>query len=136
MDWLYLIGRVLFAMIFLGSGFGHLTKVQPMAQYAASKGVPAPRFSVIVTGLMILAGGLSVLLGFWIEIGTWLLIIFLLLAGLRMHDFWAVTDPMEAQNQQAHFMKNLALAGAAMILYWMVQTQDTYGPFTLGQPMG
>lgn len=135
MDWLYLIGRILFAVIFLGSGFAHLTKVDTMTQYAASKGVPAARLSIVVTGLMILAGGLSVLLGLWMEIGTWLLAVFLLTAGFMVHNFWAVQDPMEAQNQQAHFMKNLALAGAAILLYWMVQTSG-YGPFTLGQPMG
>jgi hypothetical protein len=31
-------------------------------------------------------------------------------------------------------MKNLSMTGAALVLYWLVQTHG-YGPFTLGQPM-
>lgn len=135
MDWLYLIGRVLFALIFLMSSFGHFKNADAMTQYAASKGVPAPKAGVLVTGLMLLAGSLSVLLGVWMEIGTWLLVLFLLPTAFKMHDFWAVEDPMEAQNQQAHFMKNLSMAGGALVLYWLVQTHG-YGPFALGRPMG
>jgi uncharacterized membrane protein YphA (DoxX/SURF4 family) len=69
MDWLYLIGRVLFSLIFLLSGLGHLTQSDALSQYAASKGVPAPKAATLLSGLMILAGGLSVLLGVYMEIG-------------------------------------------------------------------
>lgn len=135
MDWIYLIGRVLFSLIFLLSGMGHFTQLEGTSQYAASSGVPAPKLSVAVSGLMLLAGGLSVLLGLYMEIGTWLLVFFLLPAAFLVHAYWNVADPMERANQQAHFMKNLALAGAALVLYWGVQSQG-YGPFTLGEPMG
>lgn len=135
MEWNYLIGRVLFSLIFIMSGFGHFANADAMSDYAASKGAPAPKVTVLLSGLMILAGGLSVLLGVWMEIGTWLLVFFLLPAAFYMHDFWKIADPMEKQNQQGHFMKNVAMAGAAIVMYWMVQTAG-YGPFTLGEPMG
>lgn len=135
MDFNYIAGRVLFSLIFIGSGFSHFTQLGSMTQYAESSGVPAPKASVVISGIMILAGGLSVLLGVYMEIGTWLLVFFLLAAAFMVHNFWTFDDPMEKQNQQAHFMKNLALAGAAAILYWTVQTHG-YGPFTLGSPMG
>lgn len=134
MDWLYLIGRVLFALIFVGSGFGHFTQSQAMAQYAGSKQVPAARLMVLITGLMLLAGGLSVMLGVWMEIGTWLLVFFLIPTAFKMHNFWAVEDPMQRMVEQAMFMKNLSMAGAALVFYWMVQTHG-YGPFVLGKPM-
>ncbi|MBW3660391.1 MAG: DoxX family protein [Gemmatimonadetes bacterium] len=135
LDWLYLIGRILFSMIFLMSGLGHFMKVDDMTGYAASRGVPAPKASVILSGTVLLAGGLSVLLGVWMEIGVWLLFFFLVLAGLLVHTFWKMEDPMQAQSEQAQFMKNLALAGACLVFYWMIQAQG-YGPFTLGSPMG
>ena len=134
LDWNYLIGRILFSLIFLMSGINHFVQRNAMAQYARSKGVPAPGLMVPLTGLMILAGGVSVLLGYLMEIGTWLIILFLLPTSLMMHDFWKSSDPMERANQQAHFMKNMAMTGSALILYWMVQTLG-YGPFTLGAPM-
>lgn len=134
MDWIYLIGRVLFSLIFLLSGVSHFTQLDAMSKYAASSGVPAPKLSVAVSGLMVLAGGLSVLLGLYMEIGAWLIVLFLLPVAFMMHAFWKVGDPMQRATQQAHFMKNVALAGAAMILYWAVQMQG-YGPFTLGEPL-
>jgi putative oxidoreductase len=89
---------------------------------------------VAITGIMILGGGLSVMLGFWMEIGTWLLFFFLVAAAFMMHNFWAIPDPMQKMVEQSQFMKNMSLAGAALVFYWMVQTNG-YGPFALGQPM-
>ena len=134
MDWLYLIGRVLFSLIFILSGLSHLTQTAALGQYAASKGVPAPRAATIVGGLMILAGGLSVLLGIYMEIGPWLIVFFLLPTAFKMHNYWAVADPMQKGVERAHFMKNLSMTGAALIFYWLVQTHG-YGPFALGSPL-
>ncbi len=135
MAWLYLVGRILFALIFIGSGgFGHLGQLSGTAEYASAKGVPASRALVLLTGIMLLAGGLSVALGFWMEIGTWLLVVFLLVAAFAIHDFWSVSDPLQRQTEQAQFMKNLSMAGAAVILYWFVRNCG-YGPLTLGTPM-
>ncbi len=134
MGWLYLLGRILFAMIFVGSGLGHFMQLGKMTRYAAAKKLPAPTAIVLLTGLLMLAGGLSVLLGFWMEIGTWLLFFFLVLSGFSMHHFWTIADPIQKMVEQSMFMKNLSLAGAALILYYVVQTYG-YGPLTLGQPM-
>lgn len=133
MDWLYLIGRLLFSLIFVMSGLGHLTQTGSLSQYAASKGIPVPKAATILSGLMILAGGLSVLLGIWMEIGTWLIVLFLLPTSFLMHDFWRVDDPGQRQVEQAMFMKNLSMTGAALVLYWLVQTHG-YGPFVVGEP--
>jgi uncharacterized membrane protein YphA (DoxX/SURF4 family) len=42
---------------------------------------------------------------------------FLVLAAFLMHPFWAAQDQMMMANQMAHFNKNLALAGAALLIY-------------------
>lgn len=117
MDVLLLVGRILYSLIFILSGFNHFAQLGNMSGYAQSKGVPGPKFWVVVTGLMTLVGGLSVLLGYQIQIGAILLFIFLILADFTMHRFWGVADKQAAAGEMAHFMKNLALAGAALILY-------------------
>lgn len=134
MGWLYLIGRILYAMIFVGSGLGHFMQLGGMTQYAAAKKLPAPKAMVLLSGAVILAGGISVLVGVWMEIGTWLLFFFLVLSAFSMHNFWTIADPMQKMVEQAMFMKNLSMAGAALILYFVVQTFG-YGPFTFGQPL-
>lgn len=113
----FVLGRVLFAAIFILSGIAHLTRLQGMSQYAAAFKVPQPRLAVFISGLMILFGGLTVLLGVWVRAGSLVLVAFLVPAAIYMHPFWGVSDEMQAATQQAHFMKNLSLAGAALLVY-------------------
>ncbi len=127
--WMHLMGRILFSMIFIGSGLNHLMNSQATAQYAETKGVPGAKPAVILSGLMILAGGIMVLLGWNRLIGAWLLVVFLVPTAFMMHAFWKETDPMAKQNEMAHFLKTLALAGAALL---MVYYANDPWPMSLG----
>ncbi|MFF2557038.1 DoxX family membrane protein [Nocardia sp. NPDC058058] len=117
MDVLVLIGRILFVLLFLSSAVGHLTQSEAMAQYAQFKGVPAARLSVLGSGVLLLLGGLSVLLGVWADLGALLLVIFLVPTAFIMHAFWKETDPQAKQTEMISFNKDLALAGAALMLF-------------------
>ena len=123
MDLVLLIARVLFAALFLGSTLGHLTKADDMASYAASRGVPTPKVATLASGVLILLGGLSVLLGVWGDLGALLLVAFLLPTAFLMHGFWRESDPMAKQTEMVQFNKDLALTGAALALFWAF-TQD------------
>lgn len=131
MDFLLLIARILFAAIFLYSGIGHMTNTAQMAEYAASKNVPTPKAAVFLSGVMIFLGGLSITVGYWVQIGAWLIIIFLIPTAFIMHNFWSVDDPMDRQNEQIHFMKDLGMAGAAFIIWYLYITLQ-HVPFSLG----
>lgn len=117
MDVLVLIGRVLFVLLFLSSGFGHIAQADAMAQYAKFKGVPMPKPAVLASGVLLIAGGLSVLLGVWADLGALLLFLFLLPTAFLMHAFWKETDPQAKQTEMIQFNKDLALAGAALMLF-------------------
>ncbi|MGW4534790.1 DoxX family protein [Nocardia sp. NPDC004340] len=117
MDVLVLIGRILFALLFLGSGFGHLAQRESMAQYAQFKGIPMPTLAVPASGVLLLAGGLSVLLGVWADLGALLLILFLVPTAFLMHAFWKETDPEAKQGEMVNFNKDIALAGASLMLF-------------------
>jgi uncharacterized membrane protein YphA (DoxX/SURF4 family) len=117
MDVIVLIGRILFAVLFLGSAFGHLTQSAAMAGYAKSKGVPAAQAAVILSGLLILFGGVSILLGLWPDLGALAIVLFLIPTAVLMHAFWRERDPMTRQMEQVQFMKDTALAGAALALF-------------------
>ena len=114
--WMHLIGRILFSMIFIASGVNHFFKLNEGAAYATAKGVPAAKLMTVVSGAVILLGGVSVLLGWHRFIGAGLIVIFLLSTAFVMHAFWKETDPMMMQNEMAHFMKDMALAGAALLI--------------------
>ncbi|MDT0307423.1 DoxX family membrane protein [Streptomyces sp. DSM 44917] len=117
MDVLVLIGRILFVALFLNSALGHLTQTKAMEGYAASKGVPSPKAGVLGSGVLMLLGGLMLLLGVWPDLGALLLFLMLLPTALLMHAFWKESDPAARQGEQIHFLKDLALAGAALMLF-------------------
>lgn len=108
------IGRVLFGLLFLTSGSGHFS--QAMIAYGASMGVPLPNVLVPLSGVIAVVGALSVMLGYKTRIGAALLVIFLAPVAYYMHAFWKVDDAMMRLNQQAHFMKNISMLGAALAL--------------------
>jgi uncharacterized membrane protein YphA (DoxX/SURF4 family) len=123
MDVVLLIGRVLFVALFFGSAVGHLTQTTAMAGYAASKGVPMAKPATAASGVVMVLGGLSVLLGVWGDLGALLLLVFLLPTAFLMHAFWRETDPSAKQTEMIQFNKDMALAGAALAFLW-VFSQD------------
>lgn len=131
-EWLFLAGRILFSAVFVFSGLGHFMQLDEMTEYAAQKGVPAPKLMIVVTGVVLLLGGLSILFWTQVIVGAWLLAGFLLLAAFTVHDFWAVEDPQQAQVEMQQFMKNVALAGAAIVFYVAVQTAQQGGDVVRG----
>ena len=118
MDVVLLIGRVLFVALFLGSAVGHLTQTDAMAGYAASRGVKMARPATVVSGVMMVLGGLSVLLGVWGDLGALLLFLFLVPTAFLIHGFWRETDPTARQTEMVQFNKDVALAGAALAFFW------------------
>lgn len=124
--WLAPVGRLLFAVIFLMSVPGHFTRHE--IDMATSHGVPLASILVPLSGLLALAGGLSVALGYHARIGGLLLVAFLVPVTLMMHDFWNVTDPQERMMQSIMFMKNLSMLGAALLL-----THFGSGPVSVDQ---
>lgn len=119
MSVLVLIGRVLFAAMFLNSGIGHLTKPSAMAQYAKMKGVPQPWLMTFISGVVLLAGSLSVLLGIWADLGALLIAAFLLPTAVLMHGFWRESGEARMADQ-IHFLKDVSLAGAALMLAGLI----------------
>jgi putative oxidoreductase len=119
-----LLGRFLFAAIFIMSGPRHFMS-QTIA-YAASQGVPMASIAVPFSGVLALVGGLSILLGYRAKIGAWLIALFLVLITPMMHKFWGVADPMTQQIQMIMFFKNASMLGAALVI-----TQLGSGPWSL-----
>jgi len=119
-----LLGRFLFVLIFVMAAPNHFSS-QTIA-YAASQGVPLASIAVPLSGVIALAGGLSILLGYRAKIGAWLLVLFLAAVTLMLHNFWTVADPMMHQMQFIMFMKNVSMIGGALLI-----TQLGSGPWSL-----
>jgi len=108
------VGRALFAAIFIISGFGHFSST--LIGHAAQQGLPLANILVPLSGLVAIAGGVSILLGYHARLGAWLLVAFLIPVSVVMHNFWTVTDPAARAIQQGMFMKNVAMLGGALLI--------------------
>jgi uncharacterized membrane protein YphA (DoxX/SURF4 family) len=116
------IGRILFALLFITSGIAHFAKLEAMTGYAQYKKLPAAKFGVLISGLFFLLGGIYIAAGFWVDLGALMLAVTLILAAIIFHNYWKETDATAKQNEMIAFNKNLALAGAALILFVLVAT--------------
>lgn len=120
MDAVLVIGRILFALIFVTSGIAHFAKLEAMTGYAQYKKLPAAKLGVMISGLFFLLGGIYIAAGFWVDLGALLLAITLILAAVIFHNFWKETDPTAKQNEMIAFNKDIALAGASLILFALI----------------
>jgi putative oxidoreductase len=112
----YLVGRILFGLVFIQYGFNHLVKTDGSAQYAAYKKVPSPRLAVQVSGVAMLVGAMAVVLGIWVDLAGLGLAILVVIMAFAMHRYWEETDPQSKAIEQAAFLKNISMAGCGLIL--------------------
>lgn len=119
MDIVFFIGKVLFGGYFVYSGISHFTNLESMTGYSISKGIPMAKFGVIISGLMIVLGGASVIANFHMKLGLILIGVFLVVVTFMMHQFWKQKDPMGKMAETIQFSKNLALLGATLMFLGM-----------------
>jgi putative oxidoreductase len=131
MDVIFVIGRVLFSIMFARSGLQHLRDDGTMAGYAKAKGAPAPQITVPLSGVMIIAGAISIALGLWADIGALLIVAFLIPTALIMHAYWKIDDPQARAMDAVHFYKDVSLLGAAIVIFYFYnQVQDVAASVT------
>jgi putative oxidoreductase len=123
------LGRTLLCTIFLLSAVGNkIPNFRAVAGYMAKEGVPAPQVMLAGAIVYLIAGSLSVILGYRARIGAALLLVFLVLATYYFHDFWTISDPLARQEQTIQFLKNLGLMGAMLL-----EIANGTGPLSLDE---
>jgi uncharacterized membrane protein YphA (DoxX/SURF4 family) len=127
-EYVHLLSRLILGLYFISSGFNHFKNLNMMAGYAQSKNVPAPKLSVIFTGILLLIGGITILLGTYVEVGVLALTVFFLPVTFMMHNFWTVQDPQQKMMEMISFMKNMAIWAGVLNLLFVPQRW----PFSLG----
>jgi putative oxidoreductase len=113
---LHLVGRTVLGGYFLYNGLNHFQNRERLTGYARSKHVPLAPVAVPLTGAMLIAGGLSLLLGRRPKIGAALVAGFLGAVSPVMHAYWKAENEQERGAELSNFAKNLALIGAAALV--------------------
>jgi Predicted membrane protein len=128
MEILFLIGRIIVGVYYIFNGYNHFANFNMMRGYTESKGVPVPTLAVILSGILLLISGVTLLFGYRPEIGIAALVIFFLGVTPVMHNFWSVEDPQMRMVEMVHFMKNMALLGSTLMFLAIPKPW----PFSLG----
>jgi putative oxidoreductase len=128
----FLLGRMIFGGFFLYNGIHHIQERKSLAQYSAAKHVPAPEIAVTASGVLLIVGGVSILLGVKPKWGALAIMAFLAGVSPVMHDFWTQEDPTQQQNEMINFMKNMAMLGGALALMGVEEPWPASVP--IGQP--
>jgi uncharacterized membrane protein YphA (DoxX/SURF4 family) len=129
MDALLLIGRILFAILFISSGvMGHLVARAQLTGYAESTGFPMAGPAVIVSGVAIILGGIGIAAGIWIDISALVIAVFLFFTTFFIHSFWKETDQMARMMDMTQFQKDLALLGASLVFFVVAAYGGDLGP--------
>jgi|SRR6266404_455252 putative oxidoreductase len=111
-DTICLLGRILIGGIFVQSGFQKLMGLDAFAASLARNGIPAaiaPVLAPIGAGVEFV-GGLAVVFGLMTRYAAVLMIVFVIVATLISHRFWAL-EGAERRAQTVQFAKNVAIIG-------------------------
>jgi putative oxidoreductase len=113
---LTVLGRLLLGTIFLMAAVGNkIPHFSEVAKVMESVGMPAPQFMLVGAIAFLIAGSLSVIVGYKARIGAGLLLTFLVLASYYFHAFWTLEGQAQ-QEQMIQFMKNLSIMGAMLFI--------------------
>ena len=114
-DIIFFIGRLLLGGFLLFNAYNHLFKTKDLTAYTESKKVPMAKVAVIVSGLLLLFGGYTIITGVRVIYGIAALALFFIPVSFTMHAFWK-EEGQARMNDQVEFMKNLAILGAVLML--------------------
>lgn len=117
-SWGPLAGRILIAIIFIHSGLGKIFGWGPTLAMMQKKGIPFAEVALFLTILIVLGGALMLVIGWKVEWAAAALFLWMIPVTLVFHAFWAV-PPEQVFNQTNHFLKNVAIMGALLLLVGM-----------------
>ena len=112
MKYIPLAARICLCSIFIKAGIGKILGYSSTVEMMANKGLPIPDILLLFTIAFQLLGGLSLLLGYKVKVGSILLILFLIPATLVFH------NPLVDPNEINSFLKNISLIGGLLMVIY------------------
>ncbi|MBL8343162.1 MAG: DoxX family protein [Rubrivivax sp.] len=112
----YIVARVLLALMFILAGFSKFGALAGTAGYIASKGLPLPSVLAFLTAALEVVAGIALAVGFKARWAALALAVFTLLATLLFHNYWAMPADQQYM-QQLMFMKNLSVTGGLLMVF-------------------
>jgi putative oxidoreductase len=100
---------LLLGLFFVLNGVNHLINTHTYEEYAQKRGLVSPKLMVRVSGVLLVFGGLSLMVGYGTLYGIIGLSVFLVIASFTIHSFWRESDRDMKLLEGMHFAKNMAI---------------------------
>jgi putative oxidoreductase len=104
-----LAGRALLGLYFILPGISKITGFAGMSEYMAAHGVPFVPVLLVLTILLQIGCGASLLAGFRTGLMAFVLAGLTLVISLYMHDFWNMEEGLQRGHEMQNFIKNMAI---------------------------
>lgn len=118
---------ILLGLFFFVNGINHFYNSHILKEYAHKKGLIEPKIMVFLSGLLLLAGGMSMITGYFIIEGMIGLSIFMTIAAFTIHSFWLDLDREVKMIEFMNFLKNWAIIFE--LLYLTTSVESRFGFF-------
>ncbi|MEN9517794.1 MAG: hypothetical protein RLZZ381_382 [Cyanobacteriota bacterium] len=112
MEYIALAARICLCLIFFKAGISNVTGFSGLVETISGQGLPLASLLAAGTVFFQLLGSVSLLLGYKTNIGSILLIIFLIPASLLFHN--PIADPSQIND----FLKNIGLIGGLLMVIY------------------
>ncbi len=109
---------ILLGIFFVLNGLNHLFNTNVLREYAEKKGLFSPRIMVLISGLALIFGGISLVVPAVRIYGIIGLCAFLIVASFTIHSFWREKEPKDRLVESMHFAKNLAILTELIYIGW------------------
>jgi putative oxidoreductase len=114
-----LLGRLVLGWFFVGEALRYGGQWDATIQLMALKNIPAAPLLLALVLIVMVLGALSLALGFLTRHGALLLFGVTVIASVAMHDYWLIHDPVARGEDFEVFARNMAIAGALLLLVGM-----------------
>lgn len=112
-----LVGRAMLAWLFLWSGlFGIVPGFSSVVRMIADRGLPAPTVLAVGAGLVEIVAPLALFFRRTEAPAALLLAVYCLMTAVLFHAYWDAA-PGQRFGEQVHFLKDVALSGAFLLLF-------------------
>ena len=110
------IGRILLGLYFLIPGISKVSGFEATAIYMSEHGMILVPFFLVITIILQIGGGMSLILGFRISEVSFMFAVLTLIISLVMHDFWNLESGIQQAHEMQNFVKNMAIMAGLLVL--------------------
>ncbi len=121
---LFLSGRILLGLYFIGPGLMKVMDFTGTAEYMAAHGIVLVPAFLVLTIVIQIGGGLCLAIGYRLSVVSVVMAGLVLVISVVMHDFWSMDEGVQKAHEMQNFIKNMAIMAGLLVLAGTNEVQE------------